>query len=330
MPDAHDLAVLGPGGDLQVGRYRLRQDHQRVVPRGRERIGQAGEDALTVVADLRRLAVHLRLRARHRATKRLADRLVTQTDAQDGRVSAQAVDDLQRDPGLVGGPGAGRDHDALGLQRRDAVDVEGVVADDVRLRAQLAEVLDEVVGERVVVVDDENHPSGPAAAMRRARIIPRAFEHVSSHSVLGSESATMPAPTWIEARLPWQTIVRIVMQESRFPEYEMYPTAPAYGPRRVGSISSMISIARILGAPVTVPAGKHARRTSKASAPRRSVPTTWLTRCMTCEYRSVAMNSVTLTEPSSATRPTSLRPRSTSMTCSARSLGSLCICASIA
>src|SRR5437763_1817036 len=34
------------------------------------------------------------------------------------------------------------------------------------------------------------------------------------------------------------------------------------------------------------------------------------------------MNSVTFTEPSSETRPTSLRPRSTSMTCSARSFGS--------
>jgi hypothetical protein len=57
--------------------------------------------------------------------------------------------------------------------------------------------------------------------MRRARIIPRAFEHVSSHSVFGSESATMPAPTWIEARRPWHTTVRMVMQESRLPEYEM-------------------------------------------------------------------------------------------------------------
>ena len=47
---------------------------------------------------------------------------------------------------------------------------------------------------------------------------PRAFDAVSSHSDFGSESATIPAPTWIEARSPWQTMVRIVMQESRFPE----------------------------------------------------------------------------------------------------------------
>ena len=85
--------------------------------------------------------------------------------------------------------------------------------------------------------------------------MPRDLEQVSSHSVLGSESATMPAPTWIEARPPWQTTVRMVMQESRLPEYETYPTAPPYGPRRVGSSSSMISMARIFGAPVSVPAG---------------------------------------------------------------------------
>ena len=48
--------------------------------------------------------------------------------------------------------------------------------------------------------------------------MPRAFEPVSSHSVLGSESATMPAPTWMEARPPWQTTVRMVMHESRVPE----------------------------------------------------------------------------------------------------------------
>jgi len=67
--------------------------------------------------------------------------------------------------------------------------------------------------------------------------MPRDLEQVSSHSVLGSESATMPAPTCIEARPPWQTTVRMVMQESRLPEYETYPTAPPYGPRRVGSSS---------------------------------------------------------------------------------------------
>src|SRR5919204_1014404 len=206
---------------------------------------------------------------------------MSETDAEDWRALAEASDDVERDARVVRRARARRDHDPLGRQRRHAIGVHRVVTYHAQLGPQLAEILHEVVGERVVVVDDEDHARDPAAAMRRARIRPRAFEHVSSHSVLGSESATMPAPTWIDARVPWQTIVRIVMHESRLPEYETYPTAPAYGPRRVGSISSMISMARIFGAPDTVPAGKHARRTSEAAAPPRSVPPTWRTRWVT-------------------------------------------------
>ena len=49
------------------------------------------------------------------------------------------------------------------------------------------------------------------------------------------------------------------------------------------SSSSMISMARIFGAPLTVPAGKVARTRSKASTPGRSRPSTCETMCMTCE-----------------------------------------------
>ena len=45
----------------------------------------------------------------------------------------------------------------------------------------------------------------------------------------------------------------------------------------------MICIARTFGAPDTVPAGKHARRSSNGVTPSRSSPTTSETRCVTCE-----------------------------------------------
>ena len=45
----------------------------------------------------------------------------------------------------------------------------------------------------------------------------------------------------------------------------------------------MISIARILGAPESVPAGKVARSTSIADIPSRSLPVTLETMCMTWE-----------------------------------------------
>jgi hypothetical protein len=45
----------------------------------------------------------------------------------------------------------------------------------------------------------------------------------------------------------------------------------------------MICIARTLGAPVTVPAGKLALNTSSASTPGAQRPSTLETMCMTCE-----------------------------------------------
>ena len=66
------------------------------------------------------------------------------------------------------------------------------------LRAQLAQVLDQVVGERIVVVDDEDHAAyNPVCASSSARNIARALSLVSSYSAVGFESATMPAPAWM-------------------------------------------------------------------------------------------------------------------------------------
>ena len=83
--------------------------------------------------------------------------------------------------------------------------------------------------------------------------------------------------------------------------------------------AGLICIARTFGAPVTVPAGKHARSTSNGVTPSRNSPVTSDTRWETCENRSTSMNRVTRTVPPRQTRERSLRPRSTSMTCSARS-----------
>src|SRR5215212_4248135 len=81
----------------------------------------------------------------------------------------------------------------------------------------------------------------------------------------------------------------------------------------------MICIARTFGAPETVPAGKHARSRSRCETSGSSSPTTSETRCVTCEKRSGSRNRASLTVPGRQTRERSLRPRSTSITCSARS-----------
>ncbi len=131
----------------------------------------------------------------------------------------EAADDLDRDAGILGAAGAGRDDDVRGLQRFDLAERDLVVAAHQRRRAQLAEVLREVERERVVVVDEENHR--PSSAMASACSSARALSRVSSYSAAGFESATMPAPAWMRALPSRMVMVRMAMQKSRLPAKSM-------------------------------------------------------------------------------------------------------------
>ena len=60
-------------------------------------------------------------------------------------------------PASWGGAGAGGDEDVARMQCLDLRRGELVVAADGELRAELPEVLDQVVGEGIIVVEDEDH-----------------------------------------------------------------------------------------------------------------------------------------------------------------------------
>ena len=98
---------------------------------------------------------------RHRAAndagaERFADRLMPEADAEerDGFVFADQIDDAS---GARGSSGAGRDDDGLRLLRDQRGRIEGVVADDAhRAAGEPLDLLDQVVGEGVVVIDDDD------------------------------------------------------------------------------------------------------------------------------------------------------------------------------
>src|SRR6266516_506154 len=114
-----------------------------------------------------------------------------------------------------------------------------------------------------------------------AAIKPCALSKVSRYSCSGSESATMPPPTWKYTSRPSTRQVRITKLVSSAPESERYPMVPQYAARWVGSSSAMICIARTLGAPVIEPPGNAARNRSTASCSGASSPTTVETRWWT-------------------------------------------------
>ena len=100
------------------------------------------------------------------AAEHLADRLVAEADAEQRHLFlGGGADQVHADAGLVRRAGAGREHDAGGLQRQRLVDRDLVVAMHDAARAEIAQEVDEVVGEAVVVIDQEKH--GGILAVRR-------------------------------------------------------------------------------------------------------------------------------------------------------------------
>src|SRR5207247_1996000 len=211
-----------------------------------ERRRGPGERTTPAVADAGCFAVHRTPGAHDAGTVRGADALMPQAHTEDGDRRPEPPHDVRRNPRLARRTGPGGDDDMRRSKSLDLLVRRSVVAAYNGLFSQLAHVAGQVVDERVVVVDQQDH--GTSAAMS-----PRALSRVSRYSCSGSESATMPRPTWKYTSLPSTRQVRITMLVSAAPESERYPMVPQYAARWGGSSSAMICIARTLGAPVLEP-----------------------------------------------------------------------------
>src|SRR6201993_1223240 len=93
--------------------------------------------------------------------KRLANRLMPQAHAQQRRLPGEVTNQINTDAGLVGRAWPGREDDFLRPHRFYFFDGDLVVAPHFHIRAQLSEILDQVVGKRIVIVENKNHHIGP-------------------------------------------------------------------------------------------------------------------------------------------------------------------------
>ena len=139
-----------------AGRSFLFHD-ERVIARGRHGRGQAAEDGLVVVGDGAGLAVHQVRSAHDVAAKSRADGLMSQADAENRNFAGEVPDQIDADAGVLRRARTRRDHDALRLHGLDLGNCDLVVAANLDLRAQFPEVLNQVVGKGIVVVENENH-----------------------------------------------------------------------------------------------------------------------------------------------------------------------------
>ena len=118
-----------------------------------------------------------------------------------GTVPANARIMSMETPASYGVPGPGEMHRCVGPQRLRLLHRDLVVAAHVDFRAENQERLHQVVGEGIVVVDQQQshvhwHAHRPSAASLSARAIAPLLASTSSYSVTGTLSATMPAPAW--------------------------------------------------------------------------------------------------------------------------------------
>jgi hypothetical protein len=170
VADSHDLAVGGAGRHLERRRAAGRVDHQGVVARRFEGRFDAREDSAPIVLDRRDLAVHDGAGAHDAAAECHPDRLVAQAYPEQGHAPPGAgPHHLDGDAGAVRLSRARRDHHAVGIEREQLRHRGRVVAEDVHLRAKLAQILDEVVREGIVVVDHQQaHRGQPQSIPSRA------------------------------------------------------------------------------------------------------------------------------------------------------------------
>ena len=156
MTQPHHRAVIGPRGDLAVGRQIPAIDDEGVIAGGRKRTGDAPEDRLLRVRDARHLAMHHLRCAADRSAEGLTQALMPQAYAQDGKRGAELDEKVLADARVGRRSRPGRQHNRHRTQRRDLCQGDLVVAPNHHVLAELTEVLHQVVGERIVVVDHQH------------------------------------------------------------------------------------------------------------------------------------------------------------------------------
>jgi len=168
MSDAHDFALLSFRGDFQAIGQCIPLDDERMIARGRKGIGHAGKQILSVMPNRGGFAVHHPVIDYYLGAKSMADALMPQTNTKNGySLGSKCLDDVVGKTGFAGRTRPGRHENALRLQRSNRVERNLIIPPHLQLHAQFAQILHEVVGKRIIIVDNEHHLINYNAHWRR-------------------------------------------------------------------------------------------------------------------------------------------------------------------
>ena len=157
VSQSHDHPTLGPSRDLETIRQGLALHDQGMITRSLKRVLQALENTLALVMNHRGLAMHQFPGPHHLPAVNLSDRLMPEADPEDRKLASEGLDYLAGNARLVGRAGPRRNANPRRLQVPQFLHRDGIIPKHFHLRTQLPEILHEVVGEGVVVIDDNEH-----------------------------------------------------------------------------------------------------------------------------------------------------------------------------
>jgi hypothetical protein len=103
-------------------------------------------------------------------TEALGQRLMPQTDAEQWMRSRYSPDQRQAFTGILGTARPRRDDHAVKPRRLEFTPIEPVVQNNIDVGTQLAQVLHEIPGEGVVVIQQEQAQCGAYSTMNRLKI----------------------------------------------------------------------------------------------------------------------------------------------------------------
>jgi len=173
--DRHDLAFtarrIRPRDDFEFIRQGVWLNHQTMITRGNHRIRDAGKNCFAVVMDLVGFTMHQSISSNNLTAGCCPDGLVAQANTKNWNLAMEVFDALDRDAGFLGSARAWRDNQMRGGEILNLFDRYLIVANDleVNLIVDFTNALSEVVGERVVVVDDYNHDGSALLSVRKRK-----------------------------------------------------------------------------------------------------------------------------------------------------------------
>src|SRR5881394_271826 len=102
MTQAHDYSIMRARGNFKTIRQAININYQGMITSRGKILVESREDGPAIMKYGRRFPVEEPGSAHHASAKRLSDRLMAETHAQDRNLSAEMFDDIQRYSRIVG------------------------------------------------------------------------------------------------------------------------------------------------------------------------------------------------------------------------------------